>query len=136
MAPSIKYSNEFGSKPVWLQTNLGVDQMHVHPGGIQLNPAAFTFAVGAPRIVKAGTLVGRTYAERDAGTGFGPYAATDNQIFLLFNDVDFDEGVQGDGLIPYRGNVIAVNFLPGWATLPQPEKDYILANYDTFLGRP
>lgn len=48
--------------------------------------ATYAGTTGIKRVV-SGTAIGRTYTERDAGTGYGPAAAADDEIYLLAFDV-------------------------------------------------
>lgn len=69
----------------------------------------------APKVALAGTLVGRTQSEADAGTAFGPAVSTDDYIYLTGSNVDFKET---DGTLAVRHHrAIKENFLPNWATL-------------------
>jgi hypothetical protein len=61
--------------------------------------------------VPGGTLVGRTYAERDAGTGYGPAGAADDEIFLVAFDVT-DVSINPDVDLVRHNSVIRENFLP------------------------
>jgi len=80
------------------------------PGGITLDPAAFPAGTYPGGIVPSGTLVGRTTAERDAGTPFGPFTAGDAETYLTFDDANLtlDRNVAA-----YRpGNVVYPMHLP------------------------
>lgn len=84
------------------------------------------------RFVQSGTLVGRTYAERDAGIGYGPADVTtpDDQIYLLYFDVvDCLTDNEAELYMPRAGNVVYENLLPGWAALPTAVKTFIRQNY-------
>jgi hypothetical protein len=57
--------------------------------------------VGGKAFVEGGTLVGRTLAQRDAGTGYSPAdPATDEQFALLLHDVDLTEEDVAAGIQP------------------------------------
>ena len=88
--------------------------------------------------VEAGTLIGRTYAERDAGIGYGPaYVTTpDDEIHILFFDVHnaFDDP-ECEMYMAKAGNVVYENFLPNWASLPTAQKTFIRANYNCLRGQ-
>ena len=90
--------------------------------------------VGLKRI-PSGTLLGRTYAERDAGTPFGPaVTASDDQQFLLAHDIaDADDDNEGEAYRP--GGLVKENFLPGWATLPGATQTKIRALYQCINGK-
>lgn len=84
--------------------------------------------------VKSGTLVGRTFAERAAGTAFGPAAvATDEEIYLIaFDVVDL---LHENNAELYRHNcVVKENLLPDWATYTADEKAKIRELYQTVTG--
>lgn len=66
--------------------------------------------------VASGTVVGRTIAERDAGTGYGPAVDTDDEIFILVFDVT-DAATNPDADLYRHGGVVKENYLPGWAGL-------------------
>lgn len=61
--------------------------------------------------VPAGSLIGRTIAERDAGTGYGPAGAADDEIYLTAFDVT-DVTVNPDVDLYRQGSVVKENFLP------------------------
>ncbi|MDQ3547870.1 MAG: hypothetical protein M3439_03535 [Chloroflexota bacterium] len=92
--------------------------------------ATYTGASGR-RYVPAGTLIGRTFAERDAGTGYGPWATGDNEVYLVLHDI-FDAALNNDVDL-YHGRV-KENFLPGFATLPAASVAAIRANFRTTKG--
>lgn len=92
-----------------------------------------TYAGTKKKSIRDGTAVGRTYAERDAGTGMGPAAATDDEVFLLafeITDADVDNGA-----VMYRPNAqVKENRLPDWAGLASGVKDKVRARYLCTLG--
>ena len=63
-----------------------LDREHLLPGGARLAAADFTADASGRKPVIAGTIVGRTRAERDAGTGYGPAAALDEEIYIVAFD--------------------------------------------------
>lgn len=66
--------------------------------------------------VPAGTAVGRTITERNAGTGFGPAVDTDDEIYLVAAPVD--DASEIDEFVPYRhGRIVYENFLPNVASM-------------------
>lgn len=79
--------------------------------------------------VRSGTLVSRTIAERDAGTGYGPFRDTDpeSETFLLFFDTgswrDWDAEMYRPGAQVYE------TYLPDWATLSATAKAMIRTRY-------
>ena len=80
------------------------------PGGVHLTAAAFPLIDGVARI-PSGTLIGRTIAERDAGTGFGPYAAGDAEVFLTYNEV-YDVTKNNQVAVYRHGFVVYEDYLP------------------------
>lgn len=68
------------------------------------------------KFVPSGTLLGRTFTERDAGTGFGPAVNTDDEIFLVAFDVA-DANSWNDVELVRNNTVIMENYLPDWTTI-------------------
>lgn len=68
------------------------------------------------KTVPSGTLLGRTIAERDAGTGYGPWATSDDEVYLLAFDVT-DFSINPDCDLYRNFSIVKENFLPGWTTL-------------------
>lgn len=64
--------------------------------------------------IPSGTLCGRTYAERDAGTNFGPAVATDDEVFLILYDV-LDASVNNNVEFYRNNQTVKENYLPGWS---------------------
>jgi hypothetical protein len=77
---------------------------------------AARYAGVAQKTVPSGTLLGRTIAERDAGTGFGPWATSDDEVYLLAFDVT-DFSINPDCELYRNFGIVKENFLPGWTTL-------------------
>lgn len=72
------------------------------------------------KLIPSGTYVGRTYAERDAGTAFGPAAVSDDEKHLLaFDVVDADNNTSRDVLLVKRDKSIVIkeNYLPNYASI-------------------
>lgn len=78
--------------------------------------ATYAGAGTGQKLIKSGTLLGRTITERDAHTGFGPWASGDDEVFLLAFDVtDFSNNADCE---LYRHNrIVKENKLPGWSSL-------------------
>jgi len=79
--------------------------------------------------VYSGTLVGRTVAERAAGTGFGPYAGGDDEVYLVLHDiidVDMDPSVT----LYRNGSLVYETKLPA-ATIAQIA--VVRSKYQTIL---
>lgn len=85
------------------------------------------------RAVPSGTVIGRTLAERDASTGFGPAAAADDEIYILAFDID-DPTVVADAVLVRHNAVIKENFLPGWSALASGVQDAVRARYRCMRG--
>ncbi len=100
-----------GQSPAWVGDELRQREAVVETG-IRLHAADFALNEdgGTRRFVEHGTLIGRTYAERDAGRGFGPVAidaatgaVTDNEVYLLLHDIwSADENPEGTVYRPGR----------------------------------
>jgi hypothetical protein len=69
-----------------------------------------------PRALQGGTVIGRTIAERDASTPYGPAAAADDEVYIVAFDVS-DITRINDVEIVRPNTVIKENFLPGFAAL-------------------
>lgn len=86
---------------------------------------------GARRYLANGTLVGRTIAERNAGTGFGPYAAgdADSETYLvLYDKHDLDEN--NELTFARHFSLVSEKYLPAGVDLAK-----IRALYETIAGR-
>jgi len=95
---------------------------------------AATYAGIAAKAVRSGTLVSRTYAERDAFTGFGPAVSTDDEAYLVVYDVP-NLARDNDVELYRHDGLVKENFLPGFAALSAALKVVIRARYDTTIGR-
>ena len=71
--------------------------------------------------INSGTLVSRTYAQRDAGAAFHPAVATDDEFYLLAFDI-LDANMRADAHLVRSGIAFGVkeNYLPQWASLNTP----------------
>lgn len=120
MAASVTFTPYMRVTPSWLGSKI-VDPKVVIPGGILIEAADFPTVADkdGKRFVEGGTFLGRTYAERDAGTGYGPAdTATDEQYCLLLHDLaDADMDNIAAGVQPNAGNIVYTNFLPGFDSL-------------------
>jgi hypothetical protein len=63
--------------------------------------------------VRSGTLVGRTFAERASGTAFGPWAASDDEVYLVVYDV-LNVTTNNDVELYRPNSLVKENFLPDW----------------------
>lgn len=97
--------------------------------------ATYAGSATTKKTVYSGTLVGRTFTERTAGTPFGPAASTDDEIFLTAFDVyDLDTDNTAS---PVRGRTaIYENFLPNYTTIAANTAllAKLRALYDTMIG--
>lgn len=123
--------------PVWAGD--GIDYLNVLPGGGILEIDNFPPDADGRINVRAGTLLGRTYAERDAATGWGlADPATDDQFYLLLFDVydaNLNNNHSSDEIEFYRHNrLIYENMLPGWDTATSSYKAKIRELYECILG--
>lgn len=83
--------------------------------------------------VRSGTLVGRTYTERDAGTAFGPAADADDEFYLTAFDVP-DVATNNDVDLYRHGGLVKENFLPVFSALSATLKGKIRSLYETTRG--
>lgn len=69
-----------------------------------------------PKALPGGTVIGRTIAERNASTPFGPAVAADDDIFIVAFDVS-DLTRVNDVELVRPNSVIKENFLPNYSAL-------------------
>lgn len=70
----------------------------------------------AVQTIASGTVVGRTYAQRAAGTGFRPALPTHDEIFLIAFDM-VDVRRQNLGVAYRHASEVKENYLPTYATV-------------------
>lgn len=75
-----------------------------------------------------GTLLGRTIAERDAGTGFGPWASGDDEVYLLAFDIT-DAAINPECTLYRNGRVVREDLLPKWSAYTSGMKTALRAAY-------
>lgn len=92
-----------------------------------------TYLGSGDRRIASGTLLGRTYTERDAGTGFGPYASNDDEVYLLAFQVD-NADLDNDVALVRHETLIKENWLPGWASYSADAKAALRAAYQVVRG--
>jgi hypothetical protein len=103
------------------------------PTALVTNDAATYKGVGKKRVA-SGTLVGRTYTERDNKVGFGPADVTnDDEIYLTAYEV-VDLGMLNDCEFYRHNRLVKENFLPGWAGLSNTVKTKIRSLYACIGG--
>lgn len=85
--------------------------------------------------VPSGTLVGRTYAERDARAAFGPAVDTDEEVyFTVFDVTDVRRNPDVELLMRSKHIVIKENYLPAFSGLAAALKAIIRAGWQTTIG--
>lgn len=85
------------------------------------------------KVVPSGTVLGRTIAERDAQTGYGPAINTDDEVFILVHDVtDADRSPDVD--LYRHGSIVKENFLPNIATMASNLKTVLRSKYICVRG--
>jgi hypothetical protein len=86
--------------------------------------------------IAAGTVLGRTYAERDAGTGLAPADTTgnDDEIYLVAFDVT-DAATNNDVELVKPGATIYENLLPEWSSLTAALKAQLRSTYVCLTGQ-
>lgn len=90
-----------------------------------------TFPGSGPITVDAGTLVGRTFAERDADVGYGQPdvdSSPDSQLYLTAFAV-MDATINADVTLIRHGTLIYENKLPGWSNLSNDARARIRERY-------
>lgn len=108
-----------GAKPVKLSADAKLGDTYISVVATLATVVAgdeATFSRYGTKSIPSGTLVGRTLAERDAGTAFGAAAATDDEIYLTYNDIP-DVNVSDDVELYRHGSLVAENYLPQYTTL-------------------
>lgn len=93
------------------------------------NDAEATYTVTVTTVA-AGTLVGRTYAERAAGTDFGPVDASDDEVYLTAWDVT-NLTINNDVELIRHETLIYEDLIPGWADLGATKQALVRAAYQT-----
>lgn len=86
------------------------------------------------RIVAAGILVGRTFAERTDKVGFGPAADSGDDEVYLTATVVIDGDINPDVTLIRHDTLIYENKLPNWATMGATQQGLIRARYDCIIS--
>jgi hypothetical protein len=102
------------------------------PTALEDDDTATYTGVGSYTVL-SGTLVGRTYAERAAGTAFGPWAANDDEVYLVLYDIP-DVTVNNDVDLYRHGSLVKENFLPNFDSWVAGAVTALRANYQTTRG--
>lgn len=92
-----------------------------------------TYTGTGVKTVYSGTPIGRTFAERAAGTAFGPAGAADDEVYLVAFDV-MDAARNADVELYRYGSIVKENFLPNFSTIIAGVLTKIRANYQTTRG--
>jgi hypothetical protein len=88
-------------------------------------------------VVPSGTVLGRTFAQRNAGTPLHLALDTDEEIFLVAFEVPNVNRVNDVALVrPRAGVVVKENFLPNFSTLSATIKAALRAQYLCTVGAP
>lgn len=94
-------------------------------------------AATSRKTLRAGTVIGRTYAERDAETPFGLAGDADDEIAIVaFDRIDVDRVSDVDLIRPFAAVTIKENFLPNFANLSAAVQAAVRARYNCTIGRP
>jgi len=88
---------------------------------------------GAYKTIPSGTVVGRTYAERDANTPFGVAGDADDEVYLTVFDV-VDAATNNDVTLYRPGSIVKENLLGTFAALSSTLKAKLRANYVMVKG--
>lgn len=83
--------------------------------------------------IPSGTLLGKTFTERAAGTPYRPAAVGDDLVYLLGYDIPNAKDIADCELV--RHNVVVKeNYLPGWSTMSAPLQALVRSLYVTTIG--
>ncbi len=110
-----------------------MNREHVLPGGAKVDPAGFTANAAGYKAIPSGTILGRTFAERETNTPFGLAVDADDEIFILAYDIP--DALRNNDADLYRpGGVVKENFLPDYGTLTTAIKAKLRSLYQTTKG--
>lgn len=119
------------TSPGWAGDYL--NREHLIPGGAKVDPAGWSADSAGRKPIPSGTAVGRTFAERDAGTGYGPAGDADDEVYLVAFDVT--DAVLNSDVELYRPNsVVKETYVPGFAGLSAAVKAKLRAAYVCTVG--
>ena len=88
---------------------------------------------GTVKRILSGTLLGRTFTERDASTPFGPLASGDEEVYILYHDID-DATVIADAELYRPGSIVKENFLPDFSGQSSAVKALVRGAYICVRG--
>lgn len=121
------------ASPVFCGDFMGREQLL--PGGVKVDPTVVAADAYGRRPIPAGTVIGRTLAERDASAAFGLAVNTDDEIFIVAFDVTDAADINDcEVLRAYAGVLIKENFLPGFSGLAALLQTAIRARYNCVRG--
>ncbi len=83
--------------------------------------------------VASGTLLGRTLAERDSGSDFGPWTTGDEEVYLLAFDIS-DVNKDNSCTLVAHNVIIYEDLLPGWASWVAGQKTALRAAYQCIVS--
>jgi hypothetical protein len=86
-----------------------------------------------PKALESGRVIGRTIAERDASTPYGPADAADDEVYIVAFDVS-DLTRINDVELVRPNTVIKENFLPGWTGIVAGVKTKVRDKYVCIRG--
>lgn len=110
-----------------------LDDESIMPGGAKIDAAQYAANASGYKVIPSGTVIGRTFAERAAGTPFGIAADADDEVFIVAFDVT--DALKKNDVELYRpGFVVKENFLPDFGTLSAAVKAKIRATYVSTIG--
>lgn len=102
---------------------------------VNLDTATYPGIENGVKYLSSGSIIGRTLAERDAGTPFGPAADADDEVYLTaFDNSDI---ARVDDIELYRPNsLVYENFLPGFAAASVAIKAKLRDKYICSINTP
>lgn len=122
---------------VTADVNLGATAIAVQalPSALEDNDTATYDGMTMRKPVAAGVLVGRTFAERTAGTGFGvaDVATPDDEIYLTAFAVQ-DAAINPDAALLRHGTLIYEDKIPGWAAMTTGQKTAVRSRYQCIVS--
>lgn len=116
------------------QAAAGATSLSVEPLAFGIPNGAVAYYRGTGWVtIRDGTVIGRTFAERDAGTPYGPVADTDDEMYLLAYTID-DARTNNDADLYRWGSLVDETHLPGFAGLSTAVKTYLRSHYQCTVG--
>lgn len=97
------------------------------------NETAIYSGISGKKLVKAGTLVGRTLAERDLGIGFSLADSSSEEVYLLAFDTPNAQANPECELLRH-GTLVRDHLLPGWNDLSPTIKAMVRMHYSCLRG--